>query len=233
MADSRPLMFPASIVTHSLPFSPPGNIPSPHAFRRLTDDERRASMLDYMRHWEKDHDLWVFGYGSLVWRPEFDYVERRLALVRGYHRSLCLWSRINRGTPEQPGLVFGLDNGGSCRGMVYRVAGKHVPDVLDELWKREMSSAAYVPRHLNCHTHQGPVGALVFTMDKTKDGYVRGLQTPQLVDIVRSASGSYGPCIEYVIETNRALKGAGIHDHKLDELVRHLNSAQTPDHNPN
>ena len=103
---------------------------------------------------------------------------------------------------------------------------------MDELWKREMSSGAYVPRHLQCHTHDGPVGALVFTMDKTKDGYVRGLQTPELVDIVRRASGSYGPCIEYVIETNRALKDAGIHDHKLDALVHHLNNAGTPGSNP-
>ncbi len=221
-------MFPASIVTQNPPFSPPGNIPSPHAFRRLTEEERRASLEDYLKHWQKGHDLWVFGYGSLVWRPEFDYVERRLALVRGYHRSLCLWSRINRGTPEQPGLVFGLDNGGSCRGMVYRVDGKHVPHVLDALWLREMPSGAYVPRQLNCHTPHGPVGALVFTMDKTKDSYVRDLQTHQLVDIVRRAHGSSGPCTEYVIETNRALKGVGIHDRKLDELVRHLNGHNTP-----
>ena len=186
-------------------------------------------MLDYLKHWQKGHDLWIFGYGSLVWRPEFDYLERRLALVRGYHRALCLWSRINRGTPEQPGLVFGLDNGGSVRGMVYRVSGKHVPEVFDELWKREMASGAYVPRHLNCQTHQGIVGALVFTMDKTKDGYVRGLETPQLVDIVSRASGTYGPCIEYVVETNRALKEAGIHDQKLDDLVRHLNGSPDPD----
>lgn len=225
MPDPRHPKFPASIVTQSQPFSPPGHIPNPHAFRRLTDDERRASLEDYLKHWQKGHDLWVFGYGSLVWRPEFDFIERRLALVRGYHRSLCLWSRINRGTPEQPGLVFGLENGGSCRGMVYRVAAKHVPDVLDELWKREMPSGAYVPRHLSCHTQHGAVGALVFTMDKTKDSYVRDLQTHQLVDIVRRAHGTYGPCIEYVIETNRALKDAGIHDRKLDDLVRHLNGA--------
>lgn len=228
MPDPRHMMFSASIVTPAQPFSPPGDMPSPHAFRRLTDEERRASMLDYLKHWEKGHDLWIFGYGSLVWRPEFDYVERRPALVRGYHRALCLWSRINRGTPEQPGLVFGLDNGGSCRGMVYRVSGSQVPEIFDELWKREMPSGAYIPRHLTCQTHQGPVGALVFTMDKTKDGYVRGLETPQLVDIVRRASGTYGPCMEYVVETHRALKDNGIHDHKLDALVRHLNTTDNP-----
>src|SRR5690606_23409684 len=108
------------------------------SFRLLTDEQRQASLDAALTHWNRRDDLWVYGYGSPIWRPEFDFVERRSALLRGYHRSLCLWSRVNRGAPERPGLVFGLDVGGSCRGMVYRIAAADVPATFAELWKREM-----------------------------------------------------------------------------------------------
>lgn len=200
------------------------------SFRALTEHERQASLDTFLARGLPD-DIWVFGYGSLVWRPEFDFLEQRLARVNGYHRSLCLWSRINRGTPEQPGLVFGLDVGGSCRGMAYRIATHQVMDILRELWKREMPSAAYIPKWLNCHTRQGTIRALVFTMDRGKDAYVRGLDKDQLLAIVQRAHGIYGPCAEYVLETAQALKHAGIHDRKLDALIAQL-SAQPPKADP-
>ncbi|WP_032826637.1 gamma-glutamylcyclotransferase, partial [Bordetella holmesii] len=80
-----------------------------------------ASVDDLLRGWNRSEDLWVFAYGSLIWRPSFNWVERRLATVRGYHRSLCLWSHDHRGSPDLPGLVFGLDRGGCCRGVAYRI----------------------------------------------------------------------------------------------------------------
>ena len=103
-------------------------------FRLWTPEERQASLDDALRHWPAGEDVWVFGYGSLIWRPDFDFMERRLATLRGHHRALCLWSRVNRGTPECPGLVFGLDRGGSCRGLVYRLAGEQVPHSFPALW---------------------------------------------------------------------------------------------------
>ncbi|MCI2809283.1 gamma-glutamylcyclotransferase [Eoetvoesiella caeni] len=193
------------------------------SFRELTEHERQASLDAFVARGLPD-DIWVFGYGSLVWRPEFDFLEQRLARVNGYHRSLCLWSRINRGTPEQPGLVFGLDVGGSCRGMAYRIASHQVTDILQELWKREMPSAAYIPKWLNCRTGQGTIRALVFTMDRGKDAYVRGLDKDQLLAIVQRAHGIYGPCAEYVLETAQALRQAGIHDRKLDALIEQLST---------
>ncbi|HBT33623.1 MAG TPA: gamma-glutamylcyclotransferase [Pusillimonas sp.] len=198
--------------------------PNPGAFRRLTEAERQASVEQFIRCLKPHQDLWVFGYGSLVWRPNFHYLERRPAVLRGYHRSLCLWSRINRGTPERPGLVFGLDNGGSCKGMVYRVGSNQIPETLDELWKREMPSAAYIPRHLPCQTPHGPTPALVFVVDRQKDGYVRNLTHEQLMNIIHNAHGTYGPCIEYVLETAQALTDHGIHDARLNALVRQLRS---------
>ena len=198
------------------------NAPSAANFRLLTDDERHASMQQSLTHWQKGQDIWVFGYASLIWRPEFDYAEQRLGLVRGYHRSLCLWSRVNRGTPENPGLVFGLDAGGSCRGMAFRIPGQQVPSTMEALWKREMSTGAYHPRWLACTTPHGVVKALAFVMNRNTEGYVRGLSMEQLVNIVCSAHGRYGPCTEYVLETARALKHSNIQDRRLQVLVDHL-----------
>jgi len=197
-------------------------------FRLLTDEQRQASLDAALTHWNGRDDLWVYGYGSLIWRPEFDFVERRHALLRGYHRSLCLWSRVNRGTPERPGLVFGLDAGGSCRGMAYRIAAANVPATFTELWKREMPSGAYLPKWLACATDAGELRALAFVMDRSKDAYVRDLTREQLIAIVRDAHGSYGPCSEYVLETAQALEDAGIHDHKLKTLVRELKALSFP-----
>ena len=195
---------------------------SASAFRLLTEEELCASRDTAMQQWQPGNDIWVFGYGSLIWRPEFASTEKREALLHGYHRSLCLWSRIHRGTPERPGLVLGLDAGGACRGVVYRVASEHVSDITDALWRREMPSGAYVPRWLNCRTPEGIVQALVFVMDRSKPAYANGLTLEQQVDIVRGAHGDRGPCTEYVMETVHALRASGIHDHRLESIAREL-----------
>ena len=203
----------------------PNPAPVRRSFRLLTDAERQASLDHSLSHWAPSQDIWVFGYGSLVWRPEFDFIERRLAVLNGYHRALCLWSRVNRGTPEQPGLVFGLDKGGSCKGMAFRIAAPTVPATLKELWKREMPSGAYIPKWLNCRTRQGNIQALAFTMDRATDAYVNNLSKDQLIAIVRGAHGHYGPCTEYVLETAQALRLAGIRDKKLEAVALHLQSS--------
>jgi len=180
-----------------------------------------------MQHWRAGQDVWVFGYGSLIWRPGFEFEEQRSALLRGYHRSLCLWSRVNRGTPERPGLVLGLDVGGACRGVVYRIAGARVAATLEALWQREMPAAAYLPKWLGCQTPQGRVQALVFVMDRSKPAYASGLSTGQQAQIVRDACGKYGVCSEYVLNTVQALRAANIHDSKLEAVARALTVAQS------
>lgn len=186
----------------------------------MDEAEHQASIQQALGHWDGRSDLWVFGYGSLIWRPEFDHTESRMARVHGYHRALCLWSRVNRGTPEVPGLVFGLDKGGSCQGKVYRIAAAQVPPIMTALWRREMPSGAYIPRWLSCQTHQGTVSALVFTMDRATDAYAPGLSVEQIVPIVRQGHGCYGPCTEYVLQTAQALEAVGIVDHKLRIIAR-------------
>lgn len=210
--------------------------PSPHdphgaaalPFRLWTAEERRASLDTALREWRDGEDVWVYGYGSLIWRPDFDFVERRLATLHGHHRALCLWSRVNRGTPECPGLVFGLDRGGSCRGVVYRLAGRQVPDYFPALWDREMSTGAYLPRWLRCTTEHGPVNALVFIMNRANPAYIRALPEPELLAIVRRASGRYGPCTEYVVQTAQALRQAGIRDARLEQIARQLEADVHP-----
>lgn len=210
--------------------TPPSDLPvvlapSTCNFRLLTDDERQASLDRFLSSWLEHNDVWVFGYGSLVWRPEFAYVERRPALLKGYHRALCLWSRVNRGTPERPGLVFGLDIGGSCRGVAYRIQASEVRNTFTELWKREMPTGAYIPKWLSTRTPEGDVQSLVFTIDRQRESYARGLTPLQLIQVVSGAQGTYGHCAEYVLETSRALREAGIRDRRLEAFANELQQA--------
>ncbi|MFA7437141.1 gamma-glutamylcyclotransferase [Castellaniella sp.] len=196
--------------------------PTPETLHLRDAAWHERSIAQALDHWDGRTDLWVFGYGSLVWRPEFEYLEARLAQIHGYHRALCMWSRVNRGTPEHPGLVFSLDHGGLCRGRAYRIAADHVPQTMRALWAREMPSGSYIPRWLPCKTPNGPLSALVFTMDRSDPSYVPGLSIEQILGIVRTSRGRYGPCSEYVLQTAQALEAAGILDPELDAIARAL-----------
>ncbi len=181
-----------------------------------------------LQAWAPDRDAWIFGYGSLIWRPEFDFIEKRPAQIQGFHRALCLWSRINRGTPELPGLVFGLEQSGSCQGMVFRVAAKHVRSTFSSVWKREMGTGAYHPTWLDCSTPHGPVQGLAFVINQAGPAYVSEPPQDALIEIILRARGIYGTCLEYVTQTADALHAAGIHDQRLMELVRSLRQLQAP-----
>lgn len=196
--------------------------PPANEIRYLSQAEREASMARALSGWQGKSDLWVYAYGSLIWNPEFDHAEQRLGILRGHHRALCLWSRVNRGTPEQPGLVFGLDRGGSCRGMAFRIRSQSVPHAFEALWRREMATGAYHPRWLRCDTEHGAVQALTFVIDRSSNGYVKGLNDHDTFNIVSRARGSYGPCVDYVVQTHEALCLAGIRDSRLARLAERL-----------
>lgn len=179
-----------------------------------------APMLERALHeWGGHEDLWIFGYGSLIWRPDFDYTERRPAKVHGWHRALKMWSRINRGTPECPGLVFGMLSGGSCRGMVFRVGKAHARQVLINLWQREMPTAVYDPRWLTCHTPHGPVRALAFTLSRKSPNHTGDLPDHEVCRIFEQASGRYGTTRDYAQATYDELRKHGIHDRALARLI--------------
>ena len=190
---------------------------SAHAALHLRDP---APMLTHaLQTWGGHRDLWVFGYASLIWRPEFDAAEQRAASVHGWHRALQMRSRINRGTPECPGLVFALVPGGSCRGVAYRVPRDHVPTQLERLWQREMPTGVYDPKWLPCRTAQGHVDALAFTLSRNSPSHTGVIPDAQMLAILRSACGRYGSTLDYLLETAASLKRCGIHDREIDRLV--------------
>jgi cation transport protein ChaC len=174
-----------------------------------------------LKQWPASQDLWVFGYASLIWRPEFEVLEQHLTKVQGWHRALKMWSRINRGSSECPGLVFALLSGGSCQGMVFRTPAAQVKQTVEKLWFREMPNSVYKPRWLQCPTPQGPVNALAFTLPRNSPNYTGELSPSQYQHIFRHAKGRYGTTLDYAQETLNTLKQHGIHDKALEALLQH------------
>lgn len=170
-------------------------------------------------------DLWVFAYASLIWRQEFIHTEQHLTRVHGWHRALKMWSRVNRGTPELPGLVFALLPGGSCRGLVFRIPAAQALSTLDRLWLREMPNQVYTPKFLDCPIAQDKanitVRALCFTLPKTSPSYTGHLSPAQYRDIFSKASGRFGSTLDYAQQTLASLQQLGIEDRALQALLKH------------
>ncbi|MEO8856072.1 MAG: gamma-glutamylcyclotransferase, partial [Burkholderiaceae bacterium] len=166
-------------------------------------------------------DLWVFGYASLIWRPDFDVAEQRIARVHGWHRALKMWSRINRGTVACPGLVFALLSGGSCHGAVLKVQRQHVETTLHRLWDREMAMGVYDPKWLQCGTQEGAVRALAFTLSRRSPSFTGELTAERYREIFASSCGKYGSTLEYADQTWRCLQKHGIQDPALKRLLAH------------
>jgi cation transport protein ChaC len=171
-------------------------------------------------------ELWVFGYGSLMWRPGFDYVERQRGLVRGWRRSLCLYSYVYRGTPEKPGLVLGLDRGGACLGVAFRVAPALRLPTIAYLREREQVTSVYVERYVQVNLADGAkVTALTYVADRAHAQYAGRLERQQLLRLVRRSAGKSGPNSDYVLNTQAHLAENGIVDPTLQWLAGQLQRA--------
>jgi len=179
---------------------------------------KKGAARDYVI--QDGRDVWIFGYGSLMWNPGFDYAERRVGLLRGYHRSFCLYSHRYRGTPERPGLVLGLDRGGCCRGVVFRIGAAHAKDVRDYLWEREMNQDSYQARAVAIETDQGAVEAMAFIVRREHPQYAGKLPTETLIKCVIQGSGGRGTCREYLANTVEHLDALGLTDGPLHALLR-------------
>lgn len=190
---------------------------STYSSLHLRDPE--PMLAQALRVWGGHQDLWVFGYASLIWRPEFDADEQRPATVHGWHRALRMRSRVNRGTPECPGLVFALVPGGSCRGMAYRIERKRGTQELERLWSREMPTGVYDPKWLACRTPHGPVNALAFTLSRASPAHTGALLDAQMIEILRCASGRFGSTLDYLVDTATSLRECGIRDREIERLV--------------
>jgi cation transport protein ChaC len=179
----------------------------------------QAALRRLKHDWHGHAERWVFGYASLIWRPEFDAAEHRTALVHGWHRALRLRSRVNRGTPELPGLVFALLPGGACRGMVYRLRAETAEAELERLWAREMPTGAYDARLLPCRTPQGTVAALAFTLSRRSEACLPRLPDEEVLHILRHARGRCGSTLDYLAETASALRRHGVRDREIERLM--------------
>lgn len=182
----------------------------------------KAALLERFRaQCAAGQDLWVFGYASLLWRPEFEAQEQHISRVWGWHRALKMWSRLNRGCPDCPGLVFALLPGGSCQGVAYRVDKDQADEVLQRLWAREMPMDVYSPCWLPCNTPQGRVKALAFTLPRSSPSFTGQLPPETYRRIFSEASGRFGTTLDYAQQTYESLLAHGIEDRALAALLRH------------
>ena len=170
-------------------------------------------------------DLWVFGYGSLMWRPGFDFVEQVPARLIGEHRALCVYSFVHRGTPEKPGLVLGLDRGGACRGIAFRVAEQHREATIAYLRAREQVTSVYreVMRSVWLESDaRQRVGALTYVVDRGHVQYAGRLSLHEQLSHVRQGHGQSGANRDYVLATVKAIEAQGLRDGQLHRLATML-----------
>lgn len=186
---------------------------------RSADPEGRAHRLfDYREPGTRD--AWVFGYGSLMWDPGFPHIEAVPARLQGYHRRFCVYSYRYRGTPEKPGLVLGLDRGGACNGIAYRVAASDLADVSTYLWHREMGNGVYRAGPRRLRAQGSDIAALCFVADPRNPHYAGHLDRLQVATIVSRAVGGRGACRDYLVNTLDRLRAMGLRDRSLLEVAR-------------
>lgn len=176
-------------------------------------------------HYVPHKGFWLFGYGSLMWQPGFKYAARRHAVLRGYHRSLCVYSWRYRGTKEKPGLVFGLDRGGHTKGIAYRVRAQDSRRVFEQVFAREMPTKVYRPTWLPLNLTDGcrrTVQALCFVTDIANPQYTGRLTDAETVGLVKQGFGTSGPCTDYVLNTLTCLRAQGIRDLSLERIAGKL-----------
>jgi cation transport protein ChaC len=184
-----------------------------------SDDEIAASLEQTLALHDPAGDVWVFGYGSLMWNPAFTYAERRVGVVRGWHRRFCLWLQMGRGSPTNPGLMLALDRGGTCRGVAFRIPAQEVRSELLLIWRREMFGTAYLARWVQVNTAHAMFPAITFVVNRADPRYAGRLNDTEAAMRIASASGSLGTCAAYLQNTLDHLASLGIRDSGLQRIV--------------
>ncbi len=197
-----------------------------HPVRALSEEELRQSRAAILAGHVPGEDLALFGYGSLIWNPAFHFVRREVATIYGHHRRFCLWTSLGRGTVAQPGLMLGLDSGGSCRGVVYWISADMIADELEIVWRREMVTGAYRPGWVVVHTQDGPRRAITFLINHAHERYAGRLDHAAIVQAIATACGPLGACADYLFNTTAHLDELGIADRSLRNLCRAVRAAQ-------
>jgi cation transport protein ChaC len=189
------------------------------AHNALSDEELAASLAATLARRPPHAGWWVFAYGSLLWNPLFPFSESRPATLHGVHRRFCLWSKASRGTCDQPGLVLGLEPGGSCRGVVYRLPEAEVRAELTLLWRREMVTGAYHPRWMRVRSGTRTLTALAFVVDRAHPQYAGELSLREQAKVLSCAAGALGSSADYLEHTRVSLITHGIIDPYLESLA--------------
>jgi cation transport protein ChaC len=200
--------------------------------RCCTDEERAESRARMLEGVADDADVWIFGYGSLMWNPAFHYIERRRGMIHGWHRSFCLWTPMGRGTPDNPGLVLGLDRGGCCNGIAYRIAASDRKTELPVLWRREMVADGYHARWVTVNGEAGEERAITWVINPKGERYAGKLPMEALAKTLATAAGRLGSCRDYLENTVEHLDELGIGErplHAIRDKVReyaHINGGR-------
>lgn len=195
--------------------------------KMLSEADRLASLRETLAV-RPAGDVWVFGYGSLVWNSVLHATEKRVARVDGWHRAFCLSITALRATIDKPGLMLALDRGGCCHGVAYRIADEAIQQELQLLWRREMVCGAYVPRWVDLHDEDGRRfgAAIAFTIDETNPQYAGDLDTHTAVQRLANATGGLGSCSDYLFRTCDGLRANGIYDVELEQLATRVRRAR-------
>jgi len=188
--------------------------------RLIPDEEHCASVKAILaQRPDGGGDVWLFAYGSLIWNPLIHFLEKRVATVHGYHRRFCLWTHLGRGSVEAPGLILGLERGGACRGVAYRIEEKLAQQELELLWRREMVTGSYCPRWTSIVTREGGSGhAIAFIINPAHPRYAGLVPEDKVVESIARAKGALGPCASYLFDTAAHLEALGVHDKRLFRL---------------
>ena len=195
---------------------------SPEFAARLVPlSERERQRESTLSQFDADSDIWVFGYGSLIWNPILRYSEKRIARIYGYHRAFCQKTYLGRGTPTQPGLMAGLDRGGSCWGVAYRIATKDVECETRLLWNREAPLPVYKPRVLKATTCHGAICVITFTANRCPYYYAGPLSIEAQAEQIARAGGEMGTNAEYLSNLVKSLEKNGL----LKASLKRLHSA--------
>ncbi len=185
----------------------------------LSDEQLSESLSAVIKERPKGAGWWVFAYGSLLWNPLFPFTDARPAILRGLHRRFCLYSVASRGTPEQPGLVLGLDRGGACTGVAYRLPAKLALDELHLLWRREMVLGAYRPRWVCVRAGNKEIDAVTFAVRHAHPQYAGRLSVDQEAGLIARSKGAFGSSLDYLERTRVALVTHGIRDPYLEKIA--------------
>jgi cation transport protein ChaC len=213
---TREALHDGSLLTAARRRAPPGT-------PMRSDAEIEACLDAILATHPAGQDVWLFGYGSLMWNPAMHFAEHRGGLVRGWHRRYCLWLRMGRGSPESPGLMLALDRGGSAAGALFRIPASEARSELISPFRRELFSGSYDARWVRVDTDTGPVRAVTFVVNRRHPFYAGRLDAETIARHLAVATGSLGSCLEYLTRTQAALEALGKRDeylNRLGDLVR-------------